>query len=226
MTPLARIFVILGCGLAAAQGNIQAKNKLAVISSKMTPEQISKALPTPIKYTAESIAQAKHVAIVQLNRYFEIERDQVEEQTTIRSKEPAITKKGTQIEVVCFIGNGEPIPNDILFKFTSRSHDWQYLDYSRFVIKYDDKTKIFEKLEDDGSVLNNGTVLEQMWAKFSFDEFREITIADSVQVKLGIEEFQFDDDYRAEWKALFQYFDVIKVEKAFNAVPIDPNQFQ
>ena len=208
--------------LAATQGNVRAINRRGIVASKMTPEEIAKVLPTPIKYTAKQIAQAKQIAIVQLNRYFKIERDQVEERTTIESKEPAITKKGTQIKVVCFVGKDDPIPDEIHFKITGRSYDWQYLDYSRFVIKYDDQRKTFEKLEDKGTVLHNGTVLEQMFADLSFDEFREITMADSVQVKLGIEEFQFDDDYRAEWRALFQYFDVIKAEKTLNAVPIDP----
>ena len=122
--------------LAAAQGNADATEHLRYIASKMTPEQIAEALPAPIHYTAKQIAEAKRIAIVQLSRFFKWERDQVDEITTITSKELAITDKGTEFVVICFVDKDDPIPARISFHITSQSRDWRFLDFSRLVVKY------------------------------------------------------------------------------------------
>lgn len=100
-------------------------------------------------------------------------------------------------------------------RFESVSRDWQFLKNSRLAINYDGKMKVFSELEVNGDVLRNASVSEIMVAQFDYDEFRSIAYAKEVGFNLGavLKNNEFTPTMREEWKALYEYFAVLKLEK-------------
>jgi len=114
-------------------------------------------------------------------------------------------KYGSEMEISAY---AIIIGNRPLFKLhiVNESDEWEYLKFSHFVIIYDGKRKDLGDLDDDGSVMPSGNVLEQMIADFSLQEFREISFAKSVEAKLGITHLTFDYASRNDWRILVNHF--------------------
>jgi len=166
---------------------------------------------------APTAAQLKLAAIQRVNEFWNIERDQVREETKISLKKRMVGIEGgssIEIDIICRVNEAAPVPEDFTIHFISHSDDWRFLKYSEFIINYDGIKKDFGELKVDGEVLSDARVLEQMLAHVGYDTFHQMAFARNVRMNLGT---QMNDtitpESRVKWQVLCNYFDLMKAEQ-------------
>lgn len=161
--------------------------------------------------------QLKLAAIQRVNQYWNIERDRVREETKISLKHPPVSLDGTfsvEIDIVCYVNESHPAPDEINLIFNNVADDWQYLRYSAFIVNYDGEKKDFGELKVQGDVLPSGRVSEIMLANFTYDEFHKMAFSKKVMLDLGTQKnCQITPETRTQWQTLCNYFDLIKSQQ-------------
>ena len=160
-----------------------------------------------------SLEERKKQFLLAMNSVFNMEYDPVDQETVITLKNQQYAGGGLRIGLLCVVSKIKPIPDEISVRFSSRSDDWEYLRNSDFTARWDETKKSFGTLKHDGSVLDNGEVVEYMWADFTLTDFKSAAFSKAINARLGSTAFDIPNDNRATWRLLSKYFDLLKEEQ-------------
>lgn len=167
---------------------------------------------------APELSRERQLEAVQkaLPHYFVFDRDPVTDTETIslgnRVRLERTRTESMVLDVVFFLHPPQHIPDLISLRIISHSDEWRFLENHAFTIRFDEKRLSPGDLNYDNKIFSGSDLLEQIFADFTLDEFRQIAWATNVVFKFGHENYQIPYADRQHWKLLWKYFDLRKTD--------------
>ena len=129
----------------------------------------------------------------------------------------ALEKKGLPFSIESFPTDLNSKPDHVTLHYSRAEYDWTLFPKTDFIMLFDGKKKAFDGLKVSGDVLSgyasDPDCLEQFDVDFTFDEFKQIAFAKSVEASAGIWDFIFDYQSRRDWQLFVNHFENLNAEK-------------
>jgi hypothetical protein len=145
-----------------------------------------------------------------LPEYFDYKEDEVNGTATFNLKNYVTLGYDPTMEfdLLAFIPEKEVVARHISFHFVSTSQNTLFDEMHDITIRYDNQRISGTNSEYSNKILNDGSVIENIWDDFTLEEFHDIAWANTVYVKVGFKNYEIGYKTRQQWKLLWNYFNL------------------